>query len=80
MSKLNKRELQMLEWVWVAEIKGRLPLQTNSKVAEKLFLDGLLIRGSIVISGARVEGYWLSHAGRLSYCMNCDDFEESRNA
>ena len=77
---MNKRELQMLERVWIAEIEGRLPLQTKSKVAEKLTEDGYLIHDATVMGGARVEGYWLSHAGRLSYCMSCDDSEEPRHA
>lgn len=74
---MNKKELAMLEKAFEAEVFGAISscglslMQTRSKLAEKLVNDGLLRR--IVESPknaptVRLEGYGLTHAGRLLYC------------
>jgi hypothetical protein len=77
--KMNKAELAMLENVWVAEVNNLLPYQPSAQgkkqkeLAEKLVSEGFLERDQTIISGVRVEGYSLTHAGRFYYCSNCED-------
>lgn len=73
---MNKREKDMLEKVFVAEIEGRLPFQSKSRLAKKLCDDGYLIHDVTSLPADRlgsvkVSGYWLSHKGRLAYCASC---------
>ena len=72
---MNKKQIAMLERVWIAEVSNLLPLQTKSKVAEQLAEDGYLIYDWTMMSGAKVYGYWLSHAGRWTYCSTCEGEE-----
>lgn len=74
-TELNKNELQMLEKVFAAEIEGRLPFQTTSKMASKLAEAGYLEQGVTMMSNLKVEGYWLTDAGRYIYCSSCRDVE-----
>lgn len=73
---MNKRDLAILEKVFAAEIEGRLPFQTVSKVAERLAGDGYLQVGTEKVGGYEVVGYYLTHAGRLTYCTSCQGDEE----
>ncbi|HBN8097954.1 TPA: hypothetical protein QBQ37_005126 [Pseudomonas aeruginosa] len=73
---MRKRELQVLENVFVAEIEGRLPFQTKSKIAQDLAERGFLQRGSRMIGRVEVSGYYLTHAGRYAYCASCPEPEE----
>lgn len=63
----------MLKNVWMAEVEDRLPYQTKSKVAQNLAQENMLQVDTTVISGVTVEGYGLTHAGRLYYCMVEED-------
>ena len=79
---MNKAELAMLESVWVAEVNNLLPYQPSSRakkqkeIAEKLVTEGFLEHDKTIMSGVRVEGYALTHAGRFYYCSNCEDADE----
>ena len=74
----TKAELNALEKVFTAEIEDRLPFQSKAKIFRQLCEDGMLEPmerqfrpdrfGAITVSG-----YQLSHAGRLTYCMSCDE-------
>lgn len=83
---MNKQELAMLERAYKAEIDaalkgGLLVIQTRSKVAQKLVADGLLERRAIQTGGrfpVTVDGFSLTHAGRMAYCLTCDDEEGSK--
>ena len=72
----TKAELAALEKVFAAEINGRLPFQSKAKIFRQLSEDGLLEPmerkfcidrfGAVV-----VNGYQLTHAGRIVYCTSC---------
>lgn len=73
---LPKYQLQALEKIFAAEIEGHLPFQSTASVYKKLEADGLVRFGKETLSsdclGAiTVEGWYLTHAGRLMYCMSC---------
>jgi len=76
---MNKRELQMLENVFWAEVQDRLPFQTKSKVAHDLAERGYLQHGTRMFGRVEVSGYYLTHAGRITYCASCRDVEEVDN-
>lgn len=74
--RLTKRYFSALEKVFAAEIEGRLPLQSKAKVYAELEKEGFVERyerrfcdrfGEMVFSG-----WCLTHAGRLTFCMNCE--------
>lgn len=72
---MNKRELALLEKAFVAEMGG-VPLQTKSKLAEKLVDDGMLERVYHVLEGRPpviIKGFGLTHAGRYEYGKSCED-------
>jgi hypothetical protein len=83
---MNKAELAMLENVWVAEVNNLLPYQPSARgkkqkeIAEKLVSEGYLEHDKTIISGARVEGYALTHAGRFYYCSTCEGADEPEAA
>lgn len=78
---MNKRELELLEKVFGAEIDGMLNkmpglYQTKSKLAKKLVADGYLVEDREVLGGGIpviIEGYRLTLLGNLTYCMSCDE-------
>ena len=76
---MNKKDLDLLERAFNAEINAALagrphPMQTRAKArADALVADGLLAKCVEVCRGIRIEGYELTHAGRLAYCLTCED-------
>lgn len=74
---LTKKTLNALERVFVREIEGRLPFQSKAKIYRELCDQGLLTPMNRVLGGfpfpVTVSGYELTHAGRITYCMSCDD-------
>jgi hypothetical protein len=68
---MTKAERMALEKVFAAEINGRLPYQSKAKIFASLAEQGLVQHIGI----SRCEGWQLSHAGRLLYCMSCGDEE-----
>jgi hypothetical protein len=85
---MNKRELDLLERAFAAEIDAAVSnglgiLQTKSKLAEQMVRDGLLERRRVTLGGrvpVAVEGYGLTLLGNLTYCMTCDDIEPDADA
>lgn len=73
---MTKPELAMLEKVYGAEVNAAFSttgihlFQTKSKVARKLTDEGYLHFTHTVWQGVRIEGYELTHAGRLAYCAS----------
>lgn len=72
---MNKKSLELLEKVFSAEIEGRLPFQTNAKLAQDLCREGMLEQDEVLINGVNVSGYWLTELGRMTYCQSCSDVE-----
>lgn len=78
---MNKREMAILEKAYDCEVMAALNgrtihfMQTKSKLAEKLVDNGLLQKVSMQLQGSlpcTVNGYELTHAGRLAYCASCN--------
>ncbi len=76
---MDKRSLNLLEMAYQAEINGAVNggiglIQSKSKLARKLVEDGYLQDAITIIKGAfpvTVEGYCLTHLGRMTYCATC---------
>lgn len=73
---MNKRQLNALERVFTAEISGLLPFQSRAKLFRELCESGHLETMTVVIRGAVVRGYSLTHRGRIAYCETCREDEE----
>lgn len=85
---MNKQELKILEQAFECEIIDALReksichlLQTKSKIAKKLADEGYLTFKNMLIKGSPsvvVEGYELTHLGRMAYCMSalCNEVKE----
>ena len=68
---MKANEIAALGKVFGAEISGTLPFQSKAKIFKELVssghLDEMTIRAGIVT----IEGYELSHQGRMAYCQCC---------
>lgn len=89
---MKKSEIAILEKAFRAEINGALGntssplgytsslLQTKSKVAQQLVTDGYLVAATETMQFGRfpveISGYLLTHAGRLAYCLTCEDEQQ----
>lgn len=74
--RLLKRHFAALERLFSAEIEDRLPLQSKAKVFKELESMGYAQEGERTFGRDRfrviaVRGWNLTHAGRLTFCMNC---------
>jgi len=69
-------EHQALENVYAAEVENRLPFQSKAAIYKRLREYGLVQDMELVLgsgwSAVTVRGYQLTHAGRLTYCLNCE--------
>lgn len=75
---MKKADLKLLERVFAAEIENCLPYQPHKKSIhhyERLESDGMVERMTrhfgkppLVVT---VEGWQLTHAGRITYCESC---------
>lgn len=76
---LTVKELKALEKVFAAEIENRLPFQSRAKIFADLCADGYLAKIETTYGSGwlavKVAGYTLTHAGRIEYCLSCDDSE-----
>lgn len=75
-SPLTETARRALEKIFAAEIEGRLPYQSRSKVYLQLERDGLVAVMERIFPGRLsvvVTGWQLTHAGRYLYCLSCDD-------
>lgn len=78
---MEKKEIALLERAYTAEVEAALSksgvhvMQTKAKqLADKLVADGLLRAASVRTPGpwpCTVDGYELTEAGRLAYCLTC---------
>lgn len=76
---MDKKDMALLEKAYAAEVNAVLGKSTlcmmqtaASKRADALVAEGLLSKVSKTFSGRyTVEGYVLTNAGRLAYCMTC---------
>lgn len=84
---MKKSELSALEALFSLQIDQAirkdgmpsLPLQSRAKVFRDLEQQGLVRKVSVVLGGrfpAVVEGWDLTVAGHLAYCMSCEDPKE----
>lgn len=76
--RLAKCHLRALERLFSAEIELRLPLQSKAAVFKELEIMGMAEHGKEFIGHGsfgkiEVSGWYLTHAGRLAYCMNCPE-------
>lgn len=74
--RLKKAHYNALERIFSAEIENRLPFQSKAAVFKELESIGYARFAKETIGhdrfgGVVVEGWYLTHAGRLTYCMNC---------
>lgn len=77
---MNKRGLQILERVFIAEVENRLPFQSKSKQVQRLVDEGYIEPmtrsfGRDRFGEISATGYALTHAGRITYCESCKDPE-----
>lgn len=78
---MNKPKLRVLEKIWIAEIECRLPAQIKSKYLKELEDENYVQKCSVVLHSSppvNIEGWVLTHLGRLTYCMSCDDPEAEK--
>jgi hypothetical protein len=68
---ISKQHFKALEKVFAAEIEGCLPFQSKAAVYNELRLDGMVEAVSVKMGICRVDGYELTHAGRMAYCAQC---------
>lgn len=76
---MDSKRMKLLERAYEAEINAALGghqlhmMQTKAALAETMVEEGYLAKCKVTVSGATVEGYELTHAGRMAYCMECED-------
>lgn len=71
---MNARELRTLEAMFAAEVEGRLPYQTKSKLVRKLADEGYCEPMEITLPGrfpVVLTGWRLTLRGHTTYCYNC---------
>jgi hypothetical protein len=69
-------ELEALEKVWIAEVSNQLPFQSRAAIYKRLEAHNLVERMEVTLPGRLpvvVNGWQLTHAGRLYYCSSCKD-------
>lgn len=81
---MSKAEIDALGRVYENEVersigprKHDFPFQSRAAIYKRLVAGGLL-ESRTVMHGApplsvRIEGYELTHAGRMLYCLSCED-------
>lgn len=85
---MNKKELNALGLVYsneveraVCEPKHGFPFQSKAKIFKQLVAEGFLEERTVMHGASpfsvSFSGYELTHAGRLMYCMSCEDEETS---
>jgi hypothetical protein len=71
---MKRSDLKMLERAFALEIQGGL-LQSRSRQAKRLAEDGYLESISWQDNAGpfrmTIEGYQLTHKGRMAYCETC---------
>lgn len=76
---MDDKRLKLLELAYGAEVDAALGghnlhmMQTKSALAETMVEEGYLARFKTKLSGVTIEGYELTHVGRIAYCINNDE-------
>jgi hypothetical protein len=76
---MDSKRLKLLERAYGAKIDAALMghglhmMQTKAALAKTMVKEGYLVACKATVSGATVEGYELTHVGRMAYCMTCED-------
>lgn len=76
---MDSKRMKLLERAYGAEVDAALSghplhiIQTKVTLAETMVDEGLLAKWKGKLSGVTIEGYELTHAGRMTYCMSCDE-------
>lgn len=65
---LGKSEATWLEKIYDAEISNMLPFQSKAAIFKRLQISGLVDRLTVRFGVATVEGWQLTHKGRIQYC------------
>lgn len=74
---MDSKRMKLLKRAYEAEVNAALGghqlhmMQTKAALADTMVEEGYLARCKVNVSGATVEGYELTHAGRMAYCMTC---------
>jgi hypothetical protein len=69
---MKKAEINALGRVFAAEVNGRLPYQSKSRIFTELQAAGLVAPVEYIFPGRfLVKGWQLTHAGRYFYCSQC---------
>ncbi|GIK74441.1 MAG: hypothetical protein BroJett021_34290 [Chloroflexota bacterium] len=79
---MDKKRLKLLERAYEAEVNaafnhGLHIIQTKAALAEVMVEEGYLAKCQVKVSGVTIEGYELTHLGRMTYCMSCEGEEPS---
>lgn len=72
----TKATLAALEKVWAAEIENRLPYRSRAMIYLRLEQEGLVQEMTRTFPGrfaVTVNGWQLTHVGRIMYCSSCDE-------
>lgn len=74
---MNQKTINALEKVFEAEIQGLL-FQSKAKIYKKLEADGMVtferqVLGRDRFGSIAVEGWALTHYGRIAYCATCPE-------
>lgn len=74
---MNQKTITALEKVFEAEIHGRL-FQSKAKIYKQLEADGMVTferqeLGRDRFGAIAVEGWALTHRGRIAYCETCTE-------
>lgn len=72
---MTKKTFELLGRIFAAEVDGRLPYQSKSKEYPKLEEDGLCEGVTRRFGPVIVQGWILTHLGRMAYCQACPDEE-----
>lgn len=80
---MKARELKALERIFSGEIVGWPLIESDAQIYSQLARDGYVERGSATIYGnghsvidrmpMKIEGWALTHKGRIAYCESCKD-------
>jgi hypothetical protein len=76
---MDKKRLALLGKAYETEVNAALAghglhmMQTKAALAETMVEEGYLAKCKATVSGATVAGYELTHVGRMTYCMECED-------
>ena len=78
---MDSKRMKLLERDYETELnaairgQGVYLMQTKAALAKTMVEEGYLTYGKQEVCGVIVEGYELTHFGRMAYCFSCEDGE-----